>query len=160
MTDTHLTTREQENWVLGERTPTAALHLTRCVECRTAVSRMEQGIAQFRQSSLVWSEECAEKRLAAELPLHAAPRPGVFSAHWAPGCAAAALAVTLGLISLHPRSPAGPAHGGVRATTATLSDDALLEKIDQQVSDSVPWSMQPLAYSAGSEGGSTRTDTP
>ncbi len=135
----HLTEKEQHDWLLGERAPAAAAHLGACAECRSAVEGMEAAFVRFRAASLDWSAE-AGARVARALPHKAAPRS--FPHTWAAGCAAAALAVAVGFVGLHPRSSA-PAASTIIG--AGLSDDALLERVDQQVADSVPEAMQPLA---------------
>lgn len=133
----HLTEREQNEWLLGARAPAAEVHLAACARCRAAVDRMEGALGQFRAASLRWSEERSEQARHA-LPRRPAARP--LRHAWAAGCAAAALLATAGLVQLRPRSPA-PAP----QPAAGVSDDALLERVDWQVSGSVPEAMQPLA---------------
>ncbi len=143
MNGNHLSEWEQEKYLLGECTPAAERHLLDCAECRAAAERLENGVAWFRESALSWSAECAETHLRRKLPRRA-PRHG-FAHGWAAGCAAAGLAAAMGLVAVLPHA---------RQTTAapsappSMSDDALLEQVDQQVSGSVPEAMQPLARAA------------
>ncbi len=135
----HLTEQEQNNWLLGERAAAAEAHLRACAECRAQVESMHHGLAAFRNASLAWSTDEA-RRVQHALPRRPAPRS--FAHTWAAGCAAAVLAAAVGLAGLHPRH-ASP----VPSAQAGLSDDALLEQIDQQVGGSVPEAMQPLTGS-------------
>ena len=139
----HLTEQEQNSWLLGERAAAAEAHLRECAECRTRVERVEEGLMQFRACSLAWSAESA-RRVQHALPRRPAPRS--FTHTWAAGCAAAALAAAVGLAGLHPRHAAP-----VPTPQAGLSDDALLEQVDQQVAGNVPEAMQPLTGTTAME---------
>ena len=139
----HLTEQEQNDWLLGERAAAAEVHLRGCAECRARGERVEGGRTQFRACSLAWSAESA-RRVQHALPRRPAPRS--FPHTWAAGCAAAALAVAVGLAGFHPRHAAP-----VPNSQAGLSDDALLEQVDQQVAGNVPEAMQPLTGTAATE---------
>ena len=55
MKTAHLSPWEQEEYVLGAQTSAMAQHLAGCAACQSAVVRMEESVALFRHSAMVWS---------------------------------------------------------------------------------------------------------
>ena len=137
---THLSTWDQEEYVLGQRTPEMVRHLAQCSSCFAEVERMERGVALFRESATVWSAECLEAhpvRMAETAPRHTAIPLWV----WA---VAAILLLIVALPFAYQRS-----HTSNRQTARAavpMSDDALLQQVDQEVSVDVPSSMEPLTH--------------
>ena len=144
MKTTHLSAWEHEECVLGEATPEMLGHLTECAPCRAEVARLEHGVAVYRKAALEWSSECLATR--PQRP-HMAVRRGLPAAalRWA---IAAAVLLVLALL---------PFHVGSRRPvqrTAEISDDVLLQQVDEQVSVSVPASMESLTHLVSTESGS------
>jgi hypothetical protein len=137
MNTNHLSSWEQEEYVLDQRTPEMLRHLSECAGCRAAVARLEHGVAVFRNAAVDWSSECLATR-PQQLNTFAARGLSVLALRWAVAAVLPVLLLVFALLSFHPTSirPVRP--------TADISDDALLEQVDQQVSDAVPSSMESL----------------
>jgi hypothetical protein len=137
MNTDHLSSWEQEEYVLDQRTPEMLRHLSECAGCRAAVARLEHGVAVFRNAAVDWSSECLATR-PQQLNTFAARGLSVLALRWAVAAVLPVLLLVFALLSFHTTStrPVRPA--------ADISDDALLEQVDQQVSDAVPSSMESL----------------
>jgi hypothetical protein len=136
MKTSHLSPWEQEEYVLGQRTPEMLRHLTECAGCRAAVDRLEHGVAIFRSAAVEWSSECLATR---PQQLHTAGRRSpVLALRWAVAAVLPVLLLVFALVSFHP--------SGTRPVqrASDISDDALLEQVDQQLSVAVPSSMESL----------------
>jgi hypothetical protein len=136
MNTDHLSPWEQEEYVLDQRTPEMLRHLSECAGCRAAVARLEHGVAVFRNAAVDWSSECLATR-PQQLNTSAARGLSVLALRWAVAAVLPVLLLVFALLSFHPSTrPVRPA--------ADISDDALLEQVDQQLSDAVPSSMESL----------------
>ena len=101
-----------------------------------AVARLEHGLAIFRSAAVEWSSECLATR---PQQLNTARRGfPVLALRWAVAAVLPVLLLVFALVSFHPSSTR-PVQ---RATD--ISDDALLEQVDQQLSVAVPSSMESL----------------
>ena len=139
MNTNHLSAWEQEEYVLNERTPQMLQHLMECAPCRAAVEQLQQGVATYRGVAVEWSAACQATR-----PQQVIRRP-VIALRWA---LAAAIPLVLLLLALLPRhfstpEPAQP--------VAQISNDALLEQVDEQLSVAVPTSMESLTHLVSAE---------
>jgi hypothetical protein len=149
MNANHLSVWEQEEYILQQSADQRTLrHLEECAQCRDSVARLEDGLAIFRGAAMKWSAECLEARPA---PRHfvSEQRPSNF--RWAFAAVIPLVLLLLALLPLHLSTPppSRPA--------AQMSDDALLEQVDEQVSVTVPSSMESLTHlvSAGTDAGDT-----
>ena len=139
--NTHLTSRQISEWVLGDYSREAELHLRACSLCREELSRFEASLKGFRSSVRHWSES----QFPPHPPLQIKRNP---ARSWTMGLAWAAavivLCILLGRLSHHPVPPSSTA----------VADTALLTQIDHEVSRTVPDSMESLtqlvAWDAGS----------
>ncbi len=120
-------------------------HLSGCPSCAAELANLQGSISLFRDTSTA----CAHQHLAEFHANHTAltPRPHAFfhPIYWATAAAmivAAAIPLTLHRPS---QTPSAPAATVTTSATATQSDEALLEEINQEISTPVPPSMQPLA---------------
>ena len=52
----HLSAEQISQWLTGDRTPQLERHLSQCPECRAALGRFENTLAQFRGAVRDWSE--------------------------------------------------------------------------------------------------------
>jgi hypothetical protein len=136
----HLSDWEQEEYILEQQTPRMLRHLSGCAQCRESIARLEQTIAAFRSTASQWSEACLSQRSRSPL-LPASSRP---SSPWIPGprwAFAALIPVLLLILILVPFHFTRPSQ-----SRPEMSDDALLEQVDEQVSTAVPSSMEPLTH--------------
>jgi hypothetical protein len=101
------------------------------------VARLEHGVAVFRNAAVDWSSECLATR-PQQLNTSAARGFPVLALRWAVAAVLPVLLLVFALLSFHPTStrPIRPA--------SDISDDALLEQVDQQLSVAVPSSMESL----------------
>jgi anti-sigma factor RsiW len=146
MKTNHLSAWEQEEYVLDQRTPQMLRHLADCAECRAAVAQLEHGVAVFRNAAVEWSAEC----LAAhppQLQFASRRRLSTPAIRWA--IAAVVPLVLLLLLALLPVHYSRPAH-----PASPITDDALLEQVDEQVSVAVPSSMESLTHLVSAESSS------
>ena len=146
MNPNHLSPWEQEEYVLEQRTPKMLRHLTECAGCRAAVARLEHGVAIFRSAAVEWSSECLATR-PQQLDTSAGRGLPVLALRWAVAAVLPVLLLVFALLSFHPRSTR-PIH-----TASDISDDALLEQVDQQLSVAVPSSMESLTNLVTTESG-------
>jgi hypothetical protein len=133
-------------------------HLRQCAACQAEFHQLESALSGLRESARSGAGtaygDVAPRMLVArrEGLLPARPAAPKNRAVWALGVAAVALVVALPLTH---RSSAGPSHGAAVATAGspvtgtTMTDEALLDGVDQDISVSVPPSLQPLADPAG-----------
>jgi hypothetical protein len=151
MTTNHLSPWEQEEYVLDQRTPEMLQHLTECAACRAAVDGLQHGVAIFRSAAVDWSAECLAKR-PQQWNSSAARGFPVLALRWAVAAVLPVLLLVFALLSFHPSS--------TRAvhTASEISDDALLEQVDQQLSVAVPSSMESLTNLVTTESRSGSVD--
>jgi hypothetical protein len=136
MKTNHLSSWEQEEYVLRQRTPEMLRHLTECAGCRAAVAQLEHGLAIFRSAAVEWSSECLATR---PQQLNTARRGfPVLALRWAVAAVLPVLLLVFALVSFHPSSTRPVQRA------SDISDDALLEQVDQQLSVAVPSSMESL----------------
>jgi anti-sigma factor RsiW len=150
----HLSAWEQEEYVLNRGTdlqnPQLLRHLAECTACRAEVARLEHGIAIFRSAAVEWSSECLATRpqQLQSVPLRTLPISGM---RWAFAAAVPLVLLLLALLPLHLFHLSNPS---VTQPVAQISDDALLEQVDEQVSVAVPSSMESLTHLVSTESNS------
>ena len=138
----HLTPEQFSDRVAGSLNPFAEEHLSECAECRAEVERMQDVLTGFRSSIQDWS--------ARTMP-PAQSLPAVRSAGWFTQFRAVAavvmlaVAVLAGLLINRTET--------VRGRQPSISDAALLEQIDKQVSRKVPAHLEPLLDLVAQDGG-------
>jgi hypothetical protein len=137
MKSNHLSAWEQEEYVLDQRTPQMLRHLTECDECRAAVAELEHGLGVYRKAAVEWSAESLATR---PQPFIIAKRQPFLSLRWA---MAAVIPIVLLLIALLPFRASNPRPA---QPAAQISDDALLDQVDEQISAAVPSSMESLTH--------------
>jgi hypothetical protein len=137
MNSNHLSAWEQEEYVLDQRTPKMLRHLTECAECRAAVAQLEHGLGVYRKAAVQWSAESLATRPQQFIT---ATRQPILSLRWA---MAAIIPIVLLLIALLPFRASNPRPV---QQAAQISDDALLDQVDEQISAAVPSSMESLTH--------------
>jgi hypothetical protein len=151
MKTAHLSAWEQEEYVIDRRTPQMLRHLTECAGCRAAVERLQLGINIFRSAAVEWSSESLAAR-PQQLQMVAARRRPAAALRWAMASVIPLVLLVLLLLPLHLSSPR-PAH-----RAAEMSDDALLEQVDEQLSVTVPASMESLTHLVSTESSGADAD--
>jgi anti-sigma factor RsiW len=147
----HLSAWEQEEYILNQGTeqqnPQVLRHLAECVACRSEVARLERGVAVFRSAAVEWSSECLASRpqQLQSVPLGKFP---ITAMRWGLAAAVPVVLLLLALLPLHlfQFSNSRVNHPAVQVGAAKISDDALLEQVDEQVSVAVPSSMESLTH--------------
>jgi hypothetical protein len=138
----------------------AQAHLLACVACQQEFSSLRGSLGNFRSAATSFA--------AAEGPSYA-PRmnavrstaPRLAPRIWAGSLATAALLLAVSVSVFHPGTP-GPetatntAPQAPQVTVAPVSDEALLDGIQRDLSTSVPPSLEPLEVAAGSSDTSTQ----
>lgn len=159
----HLSAWEQEEYILnqgaGQQDPQVLRHLAECVACRAEVARLEQGVAVFRNAAVDWSSHCLATR-PQRLQSVSLRRWPILAMRWGFAAAVPLVLLLLALLPLDLFHLSRPqrTHPAVRISAAQLSDDALLEQVDEQVSVTVPSSMESLTHlvsADNSSGGAT-----
>jgi anti-sigma factor RsiW len=146
----HLSAWEQEEYILNQgaeqQDPQALRHLAECAACRAEVARLEHGVAIFRSAAVDWSSHCLATR-PQQLQSVPLKRFSIAAMWWGLAAAVPVVLLLLALLPLHLFHLSGPAiaHPAVQIS-AQLSDDALLEQVDEQVSVAVPSSMESLTH--------------
>lgn len=150
----HLSAWEQEEYILSQgaeqQDPQVLRHLAECGACRAEVVRLQHGVAIFRSAAVDWSAHClstSPQRLQ-PVPLKRFP---IVAMRW--GLAAAVL-LLLALLPLHLFHLSRPV---ITRPAVQMSDDALLEQVDEQVSVAVPSSMESLTHLVSADNSSTVT---
>lgn len=139
----HLSSDEISQWVLNERTPDAEQHLESCSDCRAEVAAFKTTLSLFRTSAHNWADRQLSSEAQTMRRIQQAPYRGMLHTV----CLAAAMMAlcALSMMSLRERSftPA-PVAAAAAAPEAPVSDAALLERVDGQVSQTIPTSLAPL----------------
>jgi hypothetical protein len=150
MKNIHLSTWEHEECVLGQRTPEMLRHLSECASCRLAVERLEQGIALFRDAAMEWSSECLASRPQQPHIVTKRRLLPPIALRWAIAAVIPMVLLALALFPFHVWSPQ-PVH-----RAPEISDDVLLQQVDDQVSTAVPASMESLTHLVSTDGSNGR----
>jgi len=137
MNTNHLSAWEQEEYVLDQRTPQMLRHLTECAQCRAAVAQLEHGVGVYRQAAVEWSAQSLATR---PQPFVTARRQPAISLGWAMAAMIPVVLLLIALLPFHLSTPRPP------QPAAQISDDALLDQVDEQLSVAVPSSMESLTH--------------
>jgi hypothetical protein len=147
----HLSAWDQEEYILSQgaeqQDPQVLRHLAECGVCRAEVARLEHGVAIFRSAAVDWSSHCLATR-PQQLPSVSLRRFSIIVMRWGFAAAVPVVLLLLAVLPLHLFRLSGPAiiHPAVQMSAAQMSDDALLEQVDEQVSVAVPSSMESLTH--------------
>jgi anti-sigma factor RsiW len=123
----------------------AEAHIASCEQCSAELASLRDSLSLFRKATGAYAEN-EFRRLpqwsSSRLPLR---RPMLQPAYWA-AAAALLLAAVLPLQMLHRHAVPPPATVAVTAPDRpTVSDEALFESVDSEISEAVPTPMQALA---------------
>jgi anti-sigma factor RsiW len=144
MKTSHLSRYEQQEYLLNQRTPEMLRHLAECSPCREEIAYLQQPLSAFRSIAVAYSAESLASRPQRAL----APRQrSSATLRWA---LAAVVLLVLALLPFHLFTPK-PA-----PTAVAMSDDALLEQVDEQLSVAVPSPMESLTHLVSSDSSNAR----
>lgn len=151
MKTNHLSAWEQEEYLLNQGTeqhsPEVIRHLVECAACRAEVAQLESGIGIFRSAAVEWSSQClaTRPRQLQSIPLR---RFSMSAMRWGLAATVPLVLLLLALLPLHLFHLSTPqaTRPAVQISAAQISDDALLEQVDEQVSVTVPSSMESLTH--------------
>jgi anti-sigma factor RsiW len=120
-------------------------HLLHCSHCQSELATLRASLANFRVA--------ATNLAAAETPALSqrrivAPSRSFRRNAWAASLATAAAMLAISVALIRPNAPVHIDAPNVNTPTVTVSDDALLDGIQQDLSTSIPPSLQPLAVPA------------
>lgn len=130
----HLTQQQISAWLVGERSSEAIQHIRNCTACRAEVLLLGTTLVDFRTCVRDWSQQHTTAVVT--------PAPGSLHHSFLTfnraclATAAAVLCILLG-VSLRPNHPTKP-------VPAFISDRALMNRVDDEISRTVPTAMDPL----------------
>ncbi len=135
--NSHLSSEQLECALHGEPSWETSQHLSSCVDCASELTALRQIFHNFREASTAAAQDY--RRSASPVVARRAPRLA-----W--GFAAAALFVGAAtpLLLQHRTTPPVISDGGVSHASTTISDEALLNSVHDDLSSSVPESLLPL----------------
>jgi anti-sigma factor RsiW len=123
----HLSQEEIDGWLIGDRPAEVESHLTSCEDCAEKVAGMGDSLALFGSAVRSWGQEqMGSTRVFA--------RPAI--AWWRIGLVFATLLLLVAMPVVRHRQ-ADP--------NTSVQDEVLLKKVQQEISQSVPAPLEPLA---------------
>ena len=134
----HLSSKQISQWMAGDRMPETERHLQECAHCVAEITRLETVLAGFRSSVIDWSAHPHNTEIRERLTRAKGGNQftGRIMVRWK--LAAAVLVVILAVpicININDRH---------RKEEALQADIRLWEEVNDQVSRTVPSSMEPL----------------
>jgi hypothetical protein len=133
----HLTSEQIENTLSGEASPEVSGHLAGCARCASELVSLREVFGNLREATAASAEH--HRRFVATAGSRRVPRMA-----WALATAALFIAAVTP-IAVHHRSTTRVGVGATPGPDATISDEALLDGVQNDLSSSVPTSLQPLA---------------
>jgi hypothetical protein len=153
----HLTDEQMYDLLEPASNAPAQPHLQSCAECQAELTNLRESLANFRGA--------ATNLAAMSAPRHFPIASRITSWFFGPKVWAASFATATAILAVS-ISVLNPVHGGSGTNTsansaaqtalATESDDALLDGIQQDLSTSIPPSLEPLAVPAAASETSTQ----
>jgi hypothetical protein len=144
---THLTDDQLADWLAGERAEETRTHMESCNECRSEALIMRDGISRYRINMRERSRQAHIERLATGFSAQTA----LFVLHlrWAATAAVVVMlaAPTAWMLKTRNTAVSSPqATAPVQSSPATtMSDDELLEAVNNDVNRDVPEALAPVS---------------
>jgi hypothetical protein len=167
ISDLHLTSDQMSDLLVSANSAecesahleAAEAHLHTCTACAAEFASLREALSLFQQASVAHADREFARLQRPAYPVLPVHRPYSKTLFWA----AASAVLLAGILPLEMRwqrtPPASPVVTAEAAAPAAESDEALLEDINQELSRSVPASMQALADPTGASAQtSTQTD--
>jgi hypothetical protein len=162
-TSAHFDEEALVRWQMGDAAEAERDHLAGCAECQTRTRSLADSLSWFGAAARQWGEE---KALASENLRERRPAPsmrwGGMVAAWAMVSVALLLVFSIGLQrwKVHRASTEAQVQQQQQQEKQELArDNALLEEVDQDVSQVVPEAMQPLSWNAANSGAVSATNS-
>jgi hypothetical protein len=134
--NSHLSSEQFDGVLSGRPAQDAKLHLNGCAQCAGELARLREAFGDFRETASLVADK--HRLLAVISTPRRVPR-----MTW--GLAAAVLFVSFAAPFAVHRRPATPVVGPAAQAPVAMSDEALLDNVQNDLSSSVPESLQPLA---------------
>lgn len=148
--NTHLSEKEMLRWQAGEASELERRHVAECAECQAHMQPLSDALSWFGAAARQWGADKA----AAQRTLHVV---AATTQRWYRFAVAAALACVLLVATgtmLHwqkkqnaPMQAQAPQQQHETTQQELARDNALLDEVDQDVSQEVPTALQPLSWS-------------
>lgn len=152
MNSTNHLNDEQMYALLDDATNSEAqTHLLACADCRNEFADLQASLTNFRGAAT--NMAAAQTPALAQRSFAVRPaKPSLAPRFWAASLATAALLIGVSVSVFHTGTSGSPivANETAQVTPAAVSDDALLDGIQRDLSTSVPPSLEPLQVAAGS----------
>ena len=134
----HLTSEQMESTLSGQPSEETARHLGGCARCAGELAALREVFGDLRMATAASAEH--HRRFVSTAGARRVPRMA-----WALAIAMVFVAAVTPVAVHHRQSPRVVPVGAVAGADATISDEALLDGVQNDLSTSVPASMLPLA---------------
>ena len=126
------------------------IHVSECADCAAELTRMRESLALFREASTAYADTHLHPVVSWQTPARRSF--GFQPAYWAAAAAAALLAgfIPLQMALRHPAPKPDQPIQTVAQRTPAETDQALLDDVNRELSESVPTPMAALLDPAGS----------
>lgn len=151
---THLTHKQLSELLLAEPEETSPRlaelrgHLRACPVCAAEIASLQQSLSRFRSATTAWADHASASRSWLSPGLGSVEPAGSYRRSrpllWASAAVLLAAAIPFALHRHRSSAPPPTAEVHIRQSSP-VTDEALLEEIDQTLSSSIPTPMQPLA---------------
>lgn len=132
----HLSPDQISAWLADERTEEMEQHVANCAECQAELAAFEGTLSEFRKSAETWAEHQCPPHFATIHHIRRAPyRSALRSLSLVIATAVICILAFVGVLHHPAASP---------AAQTQLSDAALLQQVNSQLSQNVPSSLTPL----------------
>jgi hypothetical protein len=163
-TSAHFDEEALMRWQMGDAAEAEREHVAGCAECQARTRPLADSLSWFGAAARQWGEEkaLASKNLRSHKPAATMSWRGMVAA-WMVVSAALLLIFGIGLPRWKAHRAAIEAQVQQRqqqeAKQELARDNALLEEVDQDVSQVVPEAMQPLSWNAANGGAGSATNS-
>ena len=161
-TSGHLSEEAMMRWQIGDANEAERAHVAMCTECQTQAKPLKDALSWFGVAARKWGEEKAAAQGWRESKSTAARSWRSMIGVWATVSVALLLifAVGLPLRNAHRAAIQAQMHQQqqqreIEDRQELARDNALLDQVDQDVSQVVPEAMQPLSWSTTNSGAVT-----
>jgi hypothetical protein len=149
--NSHLSREAMLRWHAGDASEMEQAHIAECAECQAQTQPLADALQWFGSAARQWGAEKAASTRTSRVDVRTTLRWGRFAAALALACM---LLAATGIALLRwQKTPSVPTQAHVQQQQETSQqqlarDNALLEAVDQDVSQEVPSAMQPLSWNA------------
>jgi hypothetical protein len=148
--NSHLSQEAMLRWQAGDASAVEQAHIAECVECQAQTQSLGDALQWFGSAARQWGAEKAASTRTSRVDV----RPPLHWGRFAAALALVCMLIATGIALLRwQKDPRVPMQARVQQQQETSQqqlarDNALLEAVDQDVSQEVPSAMQPLSWNA------------